>query len=157
MSQNKQTGSRKKPTPLKILQGTTRADRQNPDEPMPDPSIPEPPKHLNDEALAEWNRISKELFKLGLLSEIDRSALAAYCVVWSRWVEAETRLKQEPLIIVSKNEQPYQNPALGIANKALEKMRSFLIEFGMTPSSRSKVIASKREEKKQDNPFEKFG
>ena len=31
------------------------------------------------------------------------------------------------------------NPYLSIANKAMDQMRRFLIEFGMTPSSRARV------------------
>ena len=36
---------------------------------------------------------------------------------------------------------PMQNPALSIANKAMQEMTKLLAEFGMTPSSRSKVAA----------------
>lgn len=32
-----------------------------------------------------------------------------------------------------------QHPAVGIANSALELMRKFMSEFGMTPASRSKI------------------
>lgn len=149
-------GRKRKPTSLKVIQGTQRADRINHNEPKPDPCIPEPPEHLKGEALSEWRRLSKILYRLGLLSEIDRSALAAYCVVWARWVDAETRLQDEPQVIISKNGQPFQNPTLGIANRALDLMRSYLSEFGMTPSSRSRVTASKVEEKKK-NPFSKTG
>lgn len=149
-------GRKRKPTPLKVIQGTQRADRINHNEPTPEPQIPKPPEHLHGESLIEWERVSKELYKIGLLSEIDRSALAAYCVVWARWADAEHKLKTEPLVIVSKNGQPFQNPTLGIANRSLDLMRSYLSEFGMTPSSRSRVTASKKEEKK-NNPFTKAG
>jgi P27 family predicted phage terminase small subunit len=33
----------------------------------------------------------------------------------------------------------YQNPYLAVANRAMKQMRDFLTEFGMTPSSRSRV------------------
>jgi P27 family predicted phage terminase small subunit len=33
----------------------------------------------------------------------------------------------------------YQNPFLAVANRAMKQMRDFLTEFGMTPSSRSRV------------------
>jgi len=32
-----------------------------------------------------------------------------------------------------------QSPFLAVANKALEQMRSFLGEFGMTPASRTRL------------------
>jgi P27 family predicted phage terminase small subunit len=36
----------------------------------------------------------------------------------------------------------YQNPYLAVANRAMKQMRDFLTEFGMTPSSRSRVSSS---------------
>ena len=34
------------------------------------------PKHLQGEARREWNRMSKQLFELDLLTQVDRAALA---------------------------------------------------------------------------------
>jgi P27 family predicted phage terminase small subunit len=50
---------------------------------------------------------------------------------------------------------PIQNPYLSIANTALDHMRKFLIEFGMTPASRSKlrVVTPTRE---VEDPLEEF-
>ena len=73
-------GRKKLPTNLKILKGTQRADRVNPNEPMPDPNIPEAPDFLSKDALIEWGRITAQLFKLGLLTDIDMAALALYCL-----------------------------------------------------------------------------
>jgi phage terminase small subunit len=36
-----------------------------------------------------------------------------------------------------------QSPFLAVANKALEQMRAFLNEFGMTPASRTRVHAER--------------
>jgi hypothetical protein len=33
----------------------------------------------------------------------------------------------------------YQNPYLAVANRAMTQMRDFLTEFGMTPSSQSRI------------------
>src|SRR5206468_2131004 len=56
----------------------------------PEVTIPTAPAHPWDEANVEWERISVELAKLGLLSQIER-ALAAYCECWSDWVKARKR------------------------------------------------------------------
>ena len=146
-------GRKKKPTQLKIIQGTDRADRRNPNEPMPDPNIPPPPPHLKDEALEEWNRLSTELYNLGLLSNIDRATLAAYCVLWARWVDAESKIDRDTLVLKSKDGQPYQNPWLGIANRALTLMRHYISEFGMSPASRSRVEAKPPKSKDEAAKF----
>ena len=104
-----------------------------------------PVSHLDDEAQTEWNRITPELSTLGLITRIDRAALAAYCQAWSRWVKAEEMLKSTGPVIKSKATGAiYQNPYLAVANRAMKQMRDFLTEFGMTPSSRNRVSSGLR-------------
>lgn len=128
--------SRTKPTALKILQGNPGKRALNHAEPRPDVSLPSCPKHLDDVATAEWVRITPELLKLGLLSQVDRSALAAYCQAYSRWVAAEADIAQDGLTFTTDKGMKRQNPAVQIAEKALGTMRLYLVEFGMTPASR---------------------
>jgi P27 family predicted phage terminase small subunit len=95
---------------------------------------------LDDAAKLEWKRVSAELVSLNLLTSVDRAALAAYCASWSRWMDAETNVQKYGAVIKSpKSGFPIQNPYVGIANTALDQMRKFLIEFGMTPASRSRI------------------
>lgn len=54
----------------------------------PDVEIPDCPDHLEGEARSEWDRITPHLVKLGLISQIDRAALAAYCDTWGEYVNA---------------------------------------------------------------------
>lgn len=145
----------KKPTKLKIIQGTNRVDRANPNEPQPENKIPSIPDHLNDIATKEWIRLSKELYNLGLLSEIDRTALAAYCEAYSMWVDACEQLKESDLLIETTNGNIIQNPIVGIVNQSRKAMKDYLTEFGMSPSSRSKVSAKKAG--KKEDPWGKFG
>jgi phage terminase small subunit len=79
-------GRRPKPTKLKLLQGTQRSGRINSQEPDPKSEIPSCPKHIQGESRREWKRITKELSALGLLTRIDRAAIAAYCEAYGRWV-----------------------------------------------------------------------
>jgi P27 family predicted phage terminase small subunit len=103
-----------------------------------------PPAHLDAEAKAEWARMADDLFKLGLLTRIDRAALAGYCIAYSRSVKAEQMIQKTGELLKSKKTGAfYPNPYLHIANRALKQMKDFLVEFGMTPSSRSRVRATK--------------
>ena len=131
-------GRRPKPTRLKVITGNPGKRPLNKNEPKPRPAVPD---CLTDAAKAEWERISQELLSLRLLTSIDRAALAAYCQAWGRWVEAEEALKKHGVVVRSPNGFPIQSPYLAIANKALDQMRAMLTEFGMSPSSRSRVTA----------------
>ena len=141
----KPPGRKPTPTHLKLLRGTPGKRRLNHNEPRPETAIPKFPQHLNETAKKEWTRISKHLASLGLLSEIDRAALAAFCVAWARWAEAEEKLKAHGILVKSKspNGFPVQSPYLAIANKAMKQMVDLATEFGMTPSSRSRTRAQK--------------
>ena len=70
------SGRKQKSTALKLLTGNL--GRLNPNEGKPDLAQPMPPDFLNDHAKVEWGRIVGTLFIAGLMTELDRSVLAAY-------------------------------------------------------------------------------
>jgi P27 family predicted phage terminase small subunit len=131
-----------------------RSDRLNPHEPETKPAIPRCPGHLGPEAKREWRRLAPQLARLGLLSKINREALALFCQAWARWVEAEEALKRYGVMVKSPNGFPMQSPYLAVANKAMEQMRALLAEFGMSPSSRTRVHATPQVD--EDDPMERL-
>lgn len=127
----------------------------------PPVEIPGMPSHLVEEAKREWRRISKHLEALGLISQIDRAALAAYCSAWGDYVWAELRIAElngprkigdQALEADTTGERGriWDTPSgykqisvpLQIRNRALEMMAKFLAEFGMSPAARTRVTAS---------------
>jgi P27 family predicted phage terminase small subunit len=102
--------------------------------------VPGCPAHLNAAATAEWRRIAKALQQAGVLTGFDRAALAAYCQAWGRWVEAEERLRETPHLIKTPSGYVQQSPWLTIANKQLELMGRYMVELGLTPAARSRVM-----------------
>jgi P27 family predicted phage terminase small subunit len=148
-------GRRPKPTALKALAGNPGKRALNKTEPQPKPGIPSCPKHLDAEARREWKRISAELTTLGMISHMDRAALAAYCGAWSRWVHAESQIQKFGAVIKSpKSGFPIQNPYCGLANTSVDQMRKFAVEFGLTPASRSRLHVEPKD--KVADPFEAF-
>ena len=132
-------GRKPKPTALKQLAGNPGKRALNKNEPKPS-GVPTCPDHLDVIAKAEWERVSGELVVLGLLTTIDRAALAAYCAAYSRWINAEEQVQRFGAVIKSpKSGFPIQNPYAAIANTAIDQMRKFASEFGMTPASRSRL------------------
>ena len=132
-------GRRPTPTHLKVLAGNPGHKPLPKDEPQPEITLPDPPDFLEGEALKEWNRITPELFKLKLMSEIDRTGVVVYCIAYDRYVSANRDIRTLGQIIATTNGNIIQNPAVGIANTAADLIRKFLVEYGMTPASRAKV------------------
>ena len=134
-------GRRPKPTALKLLEGNPGKRRLNPLEPKPVMSAPTCPAHLSPSAKAEWKRLARQLEVLGILSQLDRATLAAYCQAYGRWVEAERKLKETPILLKTPAGYVQPSPWLSIANKQLELMHRFMGELGLSPASRSRVAA----------------
>ena len=130
-------GPKPQPTALKLLKGV-RPCRINRNEPKPRPVKPKKPPWLDKIARREWNRIVKLLAPLGLLSEIDGASLGVYCQAFSRLVQAEREIEADGLVLVEDGKTK-TNPAVLIAEKAMKTVRTMATEFGMTPSSRSRI------------------
>ena len=156
-------GRKPTPTHLKLVAGNPGKRAMNAAEPKPARALPMPPPELSDGAKVEWGRVASTLSGLGILSEIDRAALAAYCQAYGRWMQAEraitTMAKDDTLtgglLIKTTNGNAIQNPLVGIANKAMADMVRYAAEFGMTPSARTRVSAAP--EGKDANPFAELG
>jgi P27 family predicted phage terminase small subunit len=157
-------GRKPTPTTLRLVKGNPGRRPVNDGEPNVHSGIPSPPAELNEYARTEWKRVARHLRHSGLLSPIDRAALAAYCQSYGVWRQAEQALARmaaadpttQGLLIRTSNGNAVQNPLLGIANKARSDMVRFAAEFGMTPSARSRVTADKEQGAKQQDPARKY-
>lgn len=133
-------GRKPKPTVLKLIEGNPGKRPLNCGEPAPPVGLPDCPEFLDAEARAEWKRVGPLLEGMGLVTLVDRAALAAYCVAYSRWVHAEAQVARFGTIVKSPEKGfPMKSPYLTVADQALESMRKFMVEFGLTPSSRSRI------------------
>lgn len=132
-------GRRPLPTSWKVMTGNP-GKRPLPDaEPQAAVELPEPPTDLDEEALEEWKRVGELLVRNKIITALDRTALEAYCRLYSRWRKAERKVQELGEVVKSPSGYPIQNPYLGVASRALDQLRSYLIEFGLTPAARSKV------------------
>jgi P27 family predicted phage terminase small subunit len=129
-------GRKPTPTALRVLRGQKRS---NPNEPTPTKAIPAPPAELSGEALQEWRRLATELFTNGLLTNLDRDALAGFCVALVRWRHAEAQLAKTGEVVRSPTGYPILSPWLSVSKAALKQMQQLGAEFGWSPSSRSRI------------------
>lgn len=133
------------PTALKLLRGNPGKRPINRKEPRPslDVAIPD---WLSPNAAKHWPVVAKQLHHAGLLTAIDVTALGLYCEAFARWRDANDRIVKYGTVIKTPNGYPIQSPYLAIANKAHEQMVRLLVEFGMSPSSRSRCTVAKPED-----------
>ena len=136
-----QRGRKPKPTAIKALEGNPGKRSLNTGEPKPKKKAPRCPSWLEEEAKKEWKRMSKQLEDLGILTEIDMAAFAGYCQAYARWKEAEEFITQHGTIVKTPSGYWQQVPQVSIAQTYLKIMNSFAEQFGLTPSSRSRIVA----------------
>lgn len=143
-------GRKPKPTALKLITGNPGNRPLNKKEPKPKQAVrvPSPPTELGKKAKAEWRRIAKELHTTGILTLIDIKALANYCQAYDDMLTARGLLNAWNIhnpdqINVLKTMQGMirTHPYLQQMQEARRDMMKFAVEFGMTPSSRSRVDA----------------
>ena len=135
-------GRKPVPTALHILRGNpSKKDLSATNEPVLKGAAPTAPRYLSKEAKKHLRQIAKQLVECKVMTKLDGDALSTYCVAWARWVEANDHLKIESTIIKAPGGYMMQNPWLSISNQAFNQMKALLVEFGMTPSSRTKVQA----------------
>jgi P27 family predicted phage terminase small subunit len=136
-------GQNRKPTVMKILEGTYRADRAPSNEPKPEVVlIPPPmPDGLNEYGQQEWEKMTLELTKIKMLTTIDTSQLAAYCNEIGCYWEAE-RIRKDPDVPAIDKHGLFDR-----AQKHLKQARDLAVQFGFTPASRSRINVPKEKER----------
>jgi P27 family predicted phage terminase small subunit len=134
-------GRRPVPTRIKVLTGNPGKRPLNEHEPRPEPQIPDCPPQLGPLAREEWNRLTTELASLGMITALDRSALATYCNAYGLWAEATEAIQKYGTMVKSPTGYPIQSPYVSIANRQAEIMMRIASEFGFTPASRSRISA----------------
>lgn len=143
-------GRKPTPTVLKALHGNPGRRPLNDQEPQPTPGIPPCPDHLDDVAAQEWQRIAPELESLGLLTQVDLAALAAYCQAYSRWIAAEAVIAAQGITYTSEKGMIRPHPAVSIAKESMRLIREFVSEFGLSPASRTRIRVSAPVDSEQD-------
>jgi len=143
-----QRGPKPTPTALKLVTGNPgKRPPLVPNEASVPASRPSPPEDLPDDAKVEWGRVIERLYECGLMTDIDRAALAAYCNAYATWLSAVRTLRdmaqRDPqgrgLMIRTTNGNVIQNPLVGTIRCAQADVVRYAAEFGMTPSARSRI------------------
>ncbi len=116
-------GDRPKPTALKLIAGNPGKRALNASEPDAGEFDLDAPAELSDAARPHWERLAPMLVKSGVMRASDRDVLFTYCEAFAGFV-AGTRAGKVNVSL-------------------LAQLRQLLGEFGMTPATRSRIIANK--------------
>ena len=132
-------GPKPTPTRLKLVRGNPGKRPLPKGEPQPRVCLPPCPRWLSLEAKREWRSLGPKLRAAGIMTELDGTALALLCQTWARWVEAEAKVTELGAVVEGSHGQLMRSPYTRISAQAADQLLRLLVEFGMTPSSRSRV------------------
>jgi P27 family predicted phage terminase small subunit len=120
-------------------------ERRRPAEPKPG-GRPTKPAHLTGIAGKEWKRITGFLEHMKVLSRVEAAALEQYCRAYQEWRECCQTIDKEGAVIV-ETRGTGNNTYDVLKTHPIDKRKQYLsalilrylTEFGLTPSSRSRV------------------
>lgn len=134
-------GPKKTPTAILKIRGAWRAKTRD-QEPQPNPTQLDSPEFLGPREKKIFDQMSEALYRVGVLTEVDGSALSRYAVCLVRWIDAEAALAggapthievldQDGKIKGYKENQHYM-----VSCKMHDQLSKLECQFGLTPASR---------------------
>jgi P27 family predicted phage terminase small subunit len=134
------SGPRPLPTTLRAISGNASHRPLNDSEPTPKLRIPDPPNDMSQEALPYWREYAEQLLEMRVLTEVDQMALAMVSEYTYDYWRLGKKVRTEGIVVkIGKSKYPQYNPHWTAQCKVADKIKSLLQEFGLTPSSRTRV------------------
>lgn len=141
------------PTKLRLLSGDPNKDRYNQREPEPREGKLVIPKDVSPEVAKVWRERLPELEAMGLAYPADIDSWRAFCEAVVIHEKASRVLRHEDILVMGLHGTLVRNPAIQIQRDAALTLLRFATHFGLTPSARSSVMAAKKGDLADDNPF----
>ena len=142
-------GRKPTPTQLKILSGNPGRRPLNPREPKAKVGRPAKPRGLTEKARKAWDDFVSYLGELGVLHTVDRHAIELMAETYVEWRQHTTTLEREGTIYKAPTERGFMirpRPEVSMRSDAARRLASLLAEFGLTPSTRSRLEINPPEE-----------
>lgn len=144
-------GRPRKPTALKVIQGTAQPCRLNPDEPVPEGPLGDPPKNMRSEGKRRWEWIRDSV---PWLSTADRGIVELYCTRWVYYQDAQKEVAKFGQVWERERDHYTQmNGALQALNNNEKALIELGAKIGLDPVSRTDIKAPRKPDAKSDNPF----
>ena len=154
-----QPGPRPQPSSIRLLNGNPGKRAINKSEPRPDLITPENPlpcpAYLDAGGREEWEHIVPILMRMRVLTDADETMVVAWCMHKSYLVSAMRDLAKMGTIVREGDKEKTltdgsvvkykghirQNPLLTVIQKETAIIKGLAAEFGLTSSSRVRLIA----------------
>lgn len=127
-------GPRPEPRTLQIAKNTWRA-KKRPAEPDEVDGEMERPEWLGPIAAEKWDQMIPILVGRKTVSPAYVDFLAFYCQAHQDYHDACRVIEDQGEFVHSEKGGVYQHPAVGMRNKAIERIAKFGREFGLSPTS----------------------
>lgn len=173
----------RQPTNLVVMKGKkhlTKAEieeRKNAEVVAPNDKV-KPPAYLTPEQKKEFRKLSKELLAIKLIANVDCDALARLLIAQDQYIEITDKIRETPLMVDVPVYEMRENPDTGeqervqvgtrevvngererlmiIQDRCMKQCRQGASDFGMTVSSRCRLVVPKAKETKPENKFAKY-
>ena len=135
-------GRSRKPSMLKLVGGTDRADRRNGAEPEPELlSDLTPPAHMAERSAVVWRELAPMLRRLQVLTVADVIALEMLCDAVADYRLARATLGDDFVTHSAKGSEMISQ-WLVAKQMSSKRAEAFMGKFGMDPVSRSRVMVN---------------
>ena len=173
----------RQPTDLVVMKGKkhlTKAEieaRKNAEVTAPCDKV-RPPSYLTPEQKKKFRKLSKELLAIKLIANVDCDALARLLIAQDQYIEITDKIRETPLMVDVPVYEMRENPDTGeqervqvgtrevvngererlmiIQDRCMKQCRQGASDFGMTVSSRCRLVVPKAKETKPENKFAKY-
>lgn len=173
----------RQPTELVVMKGKkhlTKAEieaRKNAEVVAPNNRV-KPPAYLTPELKKKFRKLAKELLEIKLIANVDCDALARLLIAQEQYIEVTEAIRAIPLIIEVPLYKAVENQDTGkmervqagmtqvvneererlmiIQDRCMKQCRQGASDFGMTVSSRCRLVVPKPEKEKPENKYSKY-
>jgi P27 family predicted phage terminase small subunit len=99
------------------------------------------PRGLPKQGQALWKKLCNPLVEIGVLTEVDMPAFEALCIHYGLARQALEEVNTNGMTI-EEDGKTKKNPAMQAFRENMTAYKALLVEFGLTPSSRSRIVAA---------------
>lgn len=173
----------RQPTNLVVMKGKkhlTKAEieaRKNAEVTAPNDKV-RPPAYLTPEQKKKFRKLAKELLEIKLIANVDCDALARLLIAQEQFIEITEEIQRTPLMVDVPVYEMQENPDTGeskrvqvgtrqvvngererlmiIQDRCMKQCRQGAGDFGMTVSSRCRLVVPKPQAEKPENKFAKY-
>jgi P27 family predicted phage terminase small subunit len=152
------SGRPRKATEVLREQGAYKSNprRENKQEPKPNKIAPDKPATVEDDPIAsqKWDSLCILLEQCGLLADTDSDLMELFCITFSQYRRLLKQINTTGFTIVTRDPQTNnpvvkRNPIMIEYRNIADLLRRLIPEFGLSPSSRSRLVSTRKEEKSE--------